>query len=132
MRARRVRITTPSVSLVAEGVRVSVEGLAYGKVLSTTGGEALPVPSHIPWEEVIRVDLPSNHALAGGLITGLVVGGLAGWGVYSVGQQGNDIGGGGIALLGVPVIALLGVVVGAHMHSWHPVYRMTHAPAGRR
>lgn len=132
MRARRVRITTPSVSLVAEGVRVSVEGLAYGKVLSTTGGEALPVPSHIPWEEVIRVDLPSNHALAGGLITGLVVGGLAGWGVYSVGQQGNDIGGGGIALLGVPVIALLGAVVGAHMHSWHPVYRMTHAPAGRR
>jgi hypothetical protein len=132
MRARRVRITTPSGSLVAGGVRASVEGLAYRNILSSTGGGASPIPSPIRWEDAVRIDVPSNHALAGMLVTGVVVGGIAGWGVYSAGQQGNDIGGGGIALLGVPVIAVLGAVVGAHMPSWHAVYRKRLTPADRR
>jgi len=132
MRARRVRITTPSGSFVAEGVRVSIEGLAYRNVLTTTGGEAPSIPRRIPWDAVIRVDVPSNHALAAGLGTGVILAGIAGASVYSAGQQGNDIGGGGIILLAVPVVAALAAGVGALTPSWHPIYRNRHASADRR
>jgi hypothetical protein len=120
---RRVRITTPTGKLVAEGVWVNADGITYRKVLSTIDGQTLPTSNHFPWEDVARVDVPSNHALAGFLITGAVVGGVVGWGVYSSGRQGNDIGGAGIGLLGVPVIAVLGGVVGSRMPSWHAVWR---------
>jgi hypothetical protein len=132
LRARRVRITTPSGGVVAEGVRVSVEGLAYRNLLGTTGVDTLPIPGRIPWDAVVRVDVPSNHALAAGLGTGVILAGIAGAGVYSAGQQGTDIGGGGILLLAVPVVAALAAGVGALMPSWHPIYRNRHAPADRR
>jgi hypothetical protein len=130
MRARRVRITTPSGWLVAEGVRVSVEGLAYRRVLSAPGGDTLPIPSRIPWEEAMRVDVPSNHALGAALVTGLIVGvgGLAA--TYSAGQRGEE--GGPGAMVAVPVAVLLAAGLGALIPAWHPVFRKSRTPARRR
>jgi hypothetical protein len=132
MRARRVRITTPSGWLVAKGVRVSVEGLVCHDVLTTTGGEPLPLPRRIPWEDVLRVDVPSNHALGAALVSGLVVAGIAYAGLYAAGQQGNDIGGGGAVLYAIPVVTLVGAGVGALIPAWHPIHRKPRVPTGRR
>jgi hypothetical protein len=131
-RTRRVRITTPSGWLVAEGVRVSIEGLTYRNVLLTTGGATLPASHRIPWEEVRRVDVPGNHALGAMLVTGAVTGGLAYGALYAAGQQGDDIGGGGAVLYAIPVLTLLAAGVGALIPSWHPIYRRPHAAGSRR
>jgi hypothetical protein len=129
VRTTRVRITTPSGWLVAEGARVSVEGLAYHNILATAGGKARPIPGCIPWEETVRVDRPSNHALGAALITGLVVGAVAGAGTYYAGQRGEEGGPGG--MIAVPVAVLLAAGVGALTPAWHPIYRRRHVPAGR-
>jgi hypothetical protein len=127
LRTRRVRITTPSGWLVAGSVRVSAGGLEYRNVLATPGGEAPSIAGRVPWEEVIRVDVPSNHALGAALVTGLVVGGLAGAATYSAGQRGEE-GGPGV-MIAVPVAVLLATGVGALTPAWHPIYRRPRAPA---
>ncbi len=129
IRTSRVRITTPSGWLVAEGVRVSAEGLAYRNILETAG-ETRPIPGRIPWEETVRVDRPSNHALGAALVTGLVVGGLVGAATYSAGQRGEEGGPGG--MFAVPLVALLAGGVGALIPAWHPIYRKHRTPADRR
>ena len=130
MRTTRVRITTPSGRLIVEGARVSVEGLAYRNILATFGGEARPVPGCILWEETVRVDRPSNHALGAALVTGLVLGAVAGAATYSAGQRGEEGGPGG--MFAVPLVALMAGGVGALISTWHPIYRGDRAPASGR
>jgi hypothetical protein len=101
-------------------------------ILPATGGDTSPVSRRVPWEEVRRIDVPSNHALGAMLVTGVVTGGLAYGAVYAAGQQGNDIGGGGAVLYAIPVLTLLAAGVGALIPSWHPIYRRPHAPGSRR
>ena len=125
MRTTRVRIKTPSGWLVAEGARVSVEGVAYRNILATAAGEARPIPGCIPWEETVQVDKPSNHALGAALVTGLVLGAVAGAATYSAGQRGEE-GGPGV-MFAVPIVALLAGGVGALISTWHPIYRRDHA-----
>lgn len=129
MRTTRVRITTPSGWLEAGGTRVSVEGLAYRNILATSGGVARPSPGCIPWGEAVRVDRPSNHALGAALVTGLVVGGLAGAATYAAAQRGEE--GGPGPMIVVPGAVLLAAGVGAVSRTWHPIYRKRVVPAGR-
>lgn len=121
--ARKARITSPSGWLVADGVRVGVEGIDYRNALSSSGGETPPSPGRIPWDDVVRLEVPSNHTLTGAIVATLVVGGIMGGAVYSAGQRGDDIGGGGVALLAIPVATSLGAVVGSQARSWHRIYR---------
>ncbi len=131
LQTSRVRITTPSGWLVAEGARVSVEGLAYHNILATAGGGARPIPGCIPWEETVRVDRPSNHALGAVLVSGLVMGIFAGLATRSEMEQGNDFAGLMPLLVAVPVVGLA-TGVGALTPAWHPIYRKPHAPARGR
>ena len=123
MRTSKVRITTPSGRLVAGGVRASVEGLDYHSILAADRGEARPTPGRIPWEETVRVDKPSNHAVTGAIVSGVILG-LAYWAI-AADDSGNDPGAGTIVLGIVPV---LGIGIGALIPAWHPIYRK-HAPA---
>ena len=121
VRTSRVRITTPSDRFVAEGARASLEGITFHGVRGTSGSEAPHIPGSIPWEQTLRVDVPSNHALPAALYTGLIVVAIAGVGTYAAGQRGEE--GGPGAVVAVPVAVLLAAGVGALIPAWHPVYR---------
>jgi hypothetical protein len=127
MRTSRARITTHSGWIVGEGPRAGIEGLTYRKVHATSVSETLPSPGRIPWQETARVDVPSNHALPAALVTGLVVGGLAGVGTYAASQRGEEGGPGGMFV--VPIAVLLAAGVGALIPAWHPIYRAPHTSA---
>jgi len=130
LRPSRVRITTPSGRFVAEGARASMQGLAYRNILATVGGETRPTPGCIPWEETVRVDKPSNHALGAALITGLILGAATGAATYAAGQRGEEGGPGSMII--VPFAVLLAGGVGALSSAWHPIYRRDHARARGR
>ena len=130
MRTSRVRITMLSGAVVAEGVRVSADGLAYRDILQPTGGGTPPIPARIPWDAVVRVDVPGNHWFRAALGTALVVGITAGVAHYAAGKRGEEGGPGGIIV--VPPAILLAAGVGALIPAWHPIYRTRRASAGRR
>jgi hypothetical protein len=120
-RTSRVRITTPSDRFVAEGARAGVEGITFRRIHGTSAGDAPLNPTPIPWEQTLRVDVPSNHALGAALYTGLVVAVIAGAGTYAAGQRGEEGGPGG--MIAVPVAVVLAAGVGALIPAWNPVYR---------
>ena len=120
-RTSRVRITTPSNRFVAEGARASVEGITFRSIHGASAGEAPPIPAPIPWEQTLRVDVPSNHALGAALYTGLAVAVIAGAGTYAAGQRGEEGGPGG--MIAVPVAVVLAAGVGALIPAWNAVYR---------
>ena len=121
MRTSRVRVTTLSDTIVAEGARADAEGLSYRSIRGSTGIGTPPGPGRIPWDAVVRVDKPSNHALPAALVTGLVVGVIAGAATYAAGERGEE-GGPGVMFL-VPLSTVLAAGVGALIPAWHPIYR---------
>jgi hypothetical protein len=127
LKTSRARITTLSVVIVAEGVRVSAEGLAYHDIHRAKGDTRPPAPGRIPWDAVVRVDVPSNHALPAALWTGLVVGIVTGAATYAAGQRGEEGGPGSMFL--IPIATIVAAGVGALIPAWHPIYRAPHTSA---
>ena len=131
LRTSRVRITTPSGKLLAGHARVSAEGIAAQNILTTGGDEERPVPDLVPWEQVLRVDRPSNRALGAALVTGVVLYAALGVATYAAEQRGEEAGGGGGMVI-LPVGVLLAAGVGALMPTWHPIYRNRDARKSER
>lgn len=129
MRTSRVRITMLSGVVVVAGARVSAEGLAYREILQSTSGGTAPIPARIPWDAIVRVDKPGNHAFGAAVGTAVVAGVIAGAGTYAAGQRGEE--GGPGSMIVVPPAILLAAGVGALMPAWHPIYRSRHA-SGRK
>src|SRR5436190_694719 len=107
VRARKVRITTAEGWTITQGTRADVEGLTYRAVHSASLGSA-PAPSgRLAWERISQVDVPANHGLRYGLITGLVLTGVCAALLIPAASNGGDIGGGGIIIVAIPLGALI-------------------------
>lgn len=123
--ARKVRITTLLGTIEAEGVRVSMEGVAYRGVLASTRPDTLPVPGTIAWDAVTRLDVRGGNAARGAIGTGLVLAGIVAIAIVATSTQESSEGLGmalGIGSFGVLLGAGVGAGVGAVSQSWHRVY----------
>ena len=87
----------------------------------------LASPGRIPWDAVVRVDVPSNHAFPAALVTGLVVGVVTGAATYAAGQRGDEGGPGSMFL--IPIATIVAAGVGALIPAWHLIYRATRTSA---
>lgn len=127
IRARMVRITTPTSVIVVDGVRADADGFAYQDILSSTRGEPLTAPGRVPWNAAVRVDRRGNAALRTAVWSGLVVAAITAAAVASAASQGGAEGpGGGVIAYAIPPVMLLGAGVGALVPAWHAVYRRRH------
>lgn len=120
--ANRTRVTTAAGWAVLRGTRADVEGLSYLSLQNSSPGNVLPSAGRLGWQEITRVDVPVNHGLRYGLITGLVLTAITVPPLIAASSSGNDIGGGGIILAAIPLGALIATGIGAARPAWHRIH----------